>query len=509
MAFARANPLWALLFLIAATGILKGSYTLLAEASRQLAGPLWGDAKLYVAGGRAILNGINPYAELFESKPPFMFWLSAISLKITGDHAIAAIGQVLSLLVIAVTPAILGWNLTRGRPETERTLWRMLALLGGIALAAYAGNRSGYIQTEAFGTAFGALFVAVIYRPERMTRTRTALAALFLFCALWTKEPFIVILGACALILMRHPRDLLKTIIIPGIIALVIAITLMWALGYLDDYVRVYLPAMAGHHVYGKGSPWTRMWNVHKPFVDLWTFSPGLAVAVVTLCTGALWQSVRRGGVSAITGIIAAAIALIVGSYVVGLAGQYYGHHFIFALPILLAVLVLWVRDGDQPIVSSLAALTFAAGLFWLTTPMPLWIKPFWHAPEETAFRATAETFDQLMDACGYDRYMAYGWELEDLWAHTRHTPYASTFSTFRWYLSHEHPQFAEQYSNELNATPIIVIFEERVPQIMQDTGGALLSVFTRDIPACAAPFLPLKDGQGNPYTMLFRKPIS
>lgn len=44
------------------------------------------DVLLYFAAGRGILNGLSPYIDIFETKPPGMFLLSALSLRVTGDE---------------------------------------------------------------------------------------------------------------------------------------------------------------------------------------------------------------------------------------------------------------------------------------------------------------------------------------------------------------------------------------------------------------------------------------
>ncbi|HUY35688.1 MAG TPA: hypothetical protein VMV69_23295 [Pirellulales bacterium] len=44
------------------------------------------DEILYFAMGRGPLNGLHAYIDLFETKPPMVFWLAALSLATThGD----------------------------------------------------------------------------------------------------------------------------------------------------------------------------------------------------------------------------------------------------------------------------------------------------------------------------------------------------------------------------------------------------------------------------------------
>jgi hypothetical protein len=54
-------------------------YILSAESQRSVS-----DYLLYTVVGRGILNGLTPYIDLFESKPPGMFLLAAVSLLVSG-----------------------------------------------------------------------------------------------------------------------------------------------------------------------------------------------------------------------------------------------------------------------------------------------------------------------------------------------------------------------------------------------------------------------------------------
>ena len=63
------------------------------------------DDPLYWAVGRGILNGLKPYIDLFENKPPGIFWLSALSMKLTGGVYAMNIFSFICLLITALTPA--------------------------------------------------------------------------------------------------------------------------------------------------------------------------------------------------------------------------------------------------------------------------------------------------------------------------------------------------------------------------------------------------------------------
>ena len=74
-----------------------------------------GDLNLYFSVGRGLLNHLQPYADLFEDKPPGIFFLSALSLALTGDNKLYSLCSMLSLLgivaaMVLYSPAIPGLN---------------------------------------------------------------------------------------------------------------------------------------------------------------------------------------------------------------------------------------------------------------------------------------------------------------------------------------------------------------------------------------------------------------
>jgi hypothetical protein len=60
------------------------------------------DNPLYWTVGRGILNGLTPYAQLYENKPPGIFLFAALSFALTNDAIIGNIISCLSALVITV-----------------------------------------------------------------------------------------------------------------------------------------------------------------------------------------------------------------------------------------------------------------------------------------------------------------------------------------------------------------------------------------------------------------------
>src|SRR3989344_8992683 len=74
---------------------LKGSYEVFLRLFYEIQGPYTGDSTIYWAVGRGILNGLTPYTDLFETKPPGIFLLSAMSIALTGGPMLGTVIQTL------------------------------------------------------------------------------------------------------------------------------------------------------------------------------------------------------------------------------------------------------------------------------------------------------------------------------------------------------------------------------------------------------------------------------
>ena len=84
---------------------LKGSYEVFLRLFYEIQGAYTGDSPIYWAMGRGILNGRTPYIDLFETKPPGIFLLSALSIALTGGPML---GTVIQTLIIGAVPISLG-----------------------------------------------------------------------------------------------------------------------------------------------------------------------------------------------------------------------------------------------------------------------------------------------------------------------------------------------------------------------------------------------------------------
>jgi hypothetical protein len=72
------------------------------------------DTPLYWTIGHGILKGLVPYRDLYETKPPGIFLVSALSYLVTGGGALTHATHILSLVFVALAPLVFARRLLAG-----------------------------------------------------------------------------------------------------------------------------------------------------------------------------------------------------------------------------------------------------------------------------------------------------------------------------------------------------------------------------------------------------------
>jgi hypothetical protein len=210
------------------------------------AGAMDRDVLLYMTIGRGVLNGLTPYTDLFESKPPGMFLFSLLSLMLTGGHRLLSFLGAGFLLSIPLLLSWVAWEACREAKRAKIEHWAIVvaSFLAGMILVLYLDNRAGGIQTEFFGTAVLCLYAIFVLRwRAQMTWMRTGVLSILLLIALGLKEPFLLPALAIALLLSGSPRAFLRVFVLPLIIAGCIGLLFLLCVGWLKPYLT-YLSAM-------------------------------------------------------------------------------------------------------------------------------------------------------------------------------------------------------------------------------------------------------------------------
>lgn len=271
----------------------------LAVASK---GALSADAPIYFTMGRGLLNGLSLYTDLFESKPPGIFLLAALSLFATGDE------RLIVSLQLALFAAIPLGGLWFALSQSHAKSWELRVLVSAWAfvvcglLTLYLVERSEPVQTESFGAALGCGFVlaASVFRG-RFSRPQIALRGVLLLGAIGMKEPFLVTLFAATLLVTNSRRDFARGFVMPAILATIGGGAILSLLGAGNDYFAVYLPAMLDGRVGGGSAEplLLRGFAVAKVLYNLGPENPSSPLLATLI--GALWlayPALRFGAMS-------------------------------------------------------------------------------------------------------------------------------------------------------------------------------------------------------------------
>ena len=205
---------------------------------------MFGDVNLFFQAGRGILNGLKPYADLYESKPPGIFVLAALSLWLSGGKSLYWLLFVLFTLATPFITALAAFDMLRTRKPLARSLLLLVSLLFACSVTLYATIRGGIENSEPFAAFFGVLYVLTIASGRRSSYGSMVIASACLFAAIAIREPILLSLAAAALVLAEDNRSLVSSFIVPLVIAIAVGLLVMAIVGYLGPYRSIYFPDM-------------------------------------------------------------------------------------------------------------------------------------------------------------------------------------------------------------------------------------------------------------------------
>ncbi len=488
-----------------------GTWVLLQQILFELAGAYHTDTAIYLTVARGVLNGLTPYADLYENKPPGIFLLAALSLKLFGDVTLLT---ALQALILMLFPFCLLMPVLYGRSFSPRgSIRALVAWMIGCALALYAAAMAGTLLPESFGAFFGCAFVAVVATRQRFTWAVTAVLSLLLACAVGIKEPFVLSTLAGALLVLPSLRST-QRLVLPVLITAAAGIQAMILLGYLWPYVTIDLAHIFGFHLFNAwgtvGEPlWLRTIDIPRIFWNLWSVSPVLPFIIAPLWIGSLVLLLRRESVrTARLSVLARWLAASwLTTLAVGLTGDFYGHHFVFAVPLYAGCALVCLREWDARIVPQIrmivpGVLTAAliAFFFTLDTNYAGAIEGWkqWAAPRQEA----AAVLDDVMDRCKVDRYFDFIDRPEGFYGFTRHSPYGPIFTEYGRFIG-VLQVYLDGFATALEEAPIMVMrTDAEGVSVDPQTAASLKKVFTEKAWECAGPGFT----QPKEYRILFRE---
>lgn len=242
--------LWLLVTVaLAMTAYYLGLLVLAQELFNGVCGIFW-------TIGRAMLNGYTLYEDIFETKPPLIFVMSGVSLKLFGNQSL---GYILHTILLFAVPAGLAWYAARrtsGRQLpafAEATVGRpallLLAFLFGTLLVRYLSRHPTGWAIEFYGIAFSMLYLMLLSDSKDISWKRIGLLTLCLIGAIGMKESFLLVILSGALIVASSRSQWVRGVLVPIVITAAIGLVTLAALGSLHAYLTVYLPEMFGYYV--------------------------------------------------------------------------------------------------------------------------------------------------------------------------------------------------------------------------------------------------------------------
>jgi len=405
------------------------------------------DAPIYYAVGRGIVNGIAPWGGLFDIKPPGIFLVSAISFKFFDSPVFTYYAQVFVLILTAAIPIAAYFLLSNYRS----TLKFALSMLAGLLLALYSAERSGEFQVESFGAAFACVAVFAMAMPnfEKRKILWTSIVVIGMLGACGFKEPFLFPLFGISLIFCKDIKDWFFRFVSPLAIAVALGFAILGVCGWLPDFLH-YLEFMFSTR---QDSSFSRALEFHRIYDDLNSFSRGFSIALLILLFLPflkIFQSVRTKTNEEIllTKIVFFLIASFLSSYSVGLGGEFFEHHFVFALPFYMALFLLLLKKWDEGDFS-VAKLGLLCVVFLVIGTIDL---PYRFERNNRAFanhfhqnfdertkylndnaknlKEAAAYLDSQMDEFGIDRYVFIGFHAPgtQIYGWTKHSPMGPYF---------------------------------------------------------------------------------
>lgn len=477
----------------------------------ELTGPFTADSPIYWAVGRGILNGLVPYRDLFETKPPGIFLLSSLSLWLSGSMQFGAWVQTALLAVIPASVMVAAWRQMKG--HTGLMCWLIAggALLFGTTLALYVAERSGEYQVESFGAAFAIAYAGLLSTAHgTVSRRAMILASILMLCSVGMKEPFLLSCLSIAILLCENRRAFLRGFVFPLIIAAGVGVILLQLLGMWDGYFHIYIPEMFGRYGNGGAPLWIRGFWWSRLFSDLRGFSPMLAygifgIAIAQVIVGFRMHTITRG----LWNLILVFCVLYLAAFTVGTGNTYYNHHFVFAVGSFAALFIALIRDAVRYWGQCGFTRTVVMVALLLLVPTvqrnPLVnykAQAAIYSNDRAAAQSVANQIDAVLDRCDMKRYLFIGGNGGQPYGFTRHSPLGPLFFQFDHLLDHQHEKFREEFIQSLHQARLIILSNFDLNAITDETKTYLAEEFTQRPWLCAGSVTSTE-----PYMFYYRKP--
>ena len=239
---------------------------------------------LYWALGRGIVNGYSLFIDIFETKPPGIALISALSLWLFGNQIL---GYILYFFTILFLPFIYTFFAFRsGKERVQKILFASLILMSILMLEKYSLRYPAAWGLDYFGVVACLFYVFLLQWPCRKRWLHILLLSLCILFAVGLKESFAISIVASAIILLPTVSTLILGLVLPFLAAAATGLLGLFALGMTHGYFNVYLVEMFGSYLvrrHAGGSTLERFLVLDIVSTHLHAFFPYLPVVVLVL----------------------------------------------------------------------------------------------------------------------------------------------------------------------------------------------------------------------------------
>ena len=425
------------------------------------------DTPIYWTVGRAILKGYTPWRDLYETKPPGIFLLSALSYLLTGGGVLTNVTQVLSLTFVAIAPLFLLRRMPRAGADRLAAAPVFVSLWAiALAVTAYSADHAAEVQVEAHGLAGMVAYALLIGAPGRWGFRGRAIA---IAIAIGMKEPFLLLVPGVYLVIDPRTERPGSDFWGPLIAAGVAGTLFLLVVGWLPAFLFTYLPSMVGGHIHLYGEPLPRaLVGLNLTWDDMRKYATMLPNALI-FCAGVYVISRDRTEQETGTPLTARRFqAVFVGTMLAGLAigmgGTFYDHHMVMASPLLLAVLFALIvrsldRDGLRLWVRPLLIAMAILGTNIYATPIDALIERARRIKQDDKLaRESALVIDGVLDRLHVNRYLYLGPGGFVPYPFTRHVPLGPLFFQQVAFFEGRYPWFVDQFRKRLAEAKVVVV---------------------------------------------------
>lgn len=475
----------------------------------QLLMPFDSDATIYWLVGRGILEGFIPYADFITTKPPGILLISAASFAITQSPMFGYVLQIIAHCTVAFIVPISTLHVFRNEKSPVLFMGALLAsLVYGCVLAKFSAVYAGAFLTESFAAALGSVFVYLYIRhPDRVTKKYIILQSIVIFLCAGIKEPMILVLFACALLLTKHTFPLLRKFFLPlglgmlwGLIALVITKTFV-------PFFTIYLPRILTSYVpFENTSMWYRVVNISQSMRTVYSFSSLLALLIVMLLFAIILQETQKQlSKKSVVFMGKIFLAIICVSFAVAMSNRGYSHYTVQAVPFFITIFLLFLKNICQAEKRNISMYSTACVAALIIAAFPIHTRNLQAASRAIAAEYTrlsfeASVIDDVLDKCDQEKYLFIGTNGKHPFGFTKHFPYGPAFIQGNAF-SIEMPYVRERFIQALMDTSLIVFHDMNLQSYTDEFNEYAQQNFTSIPWTCAA----LHTNVLGKYTLFFR----